>query len=299
MKHKEVNLEEKEFIHSYDATRYERPSVTVDIVVMTVMEEAVHNYRKLNQKELNILLIKRGEHPYKGEWALPGGFVHMNESIEDAAYRELKEETNLDKLYLEQLYTWGDVDRDPRTRVISSSYLALVPAGVHSIRAADDAVEAQWFAVEYTILEEKTTYLANGYRMERRIQIRLKSKSEEIFVIIEISKEKVDQCLNIERKVIDSNGLAFDHGIILYYAFERLKSKIDYTDIIFNLMPQVFTLTELQQVYEVILGEELLTANFRRKIKEKVLETNQMQKDAGHRPAKLFKYNNLDESIFY
>lgn len=294
-----INLTEEEFLKTYDASHYDRPSFTVDLVVMTIMDEAILNYRKLDQKELKVLLIKRGQHPFKDQWALPGGFVQIDESIDQAAYRELKEETHLDQLYLEQLYTWGDVHRDPRTRIISTSYLALIPPTNFSIKADDDAVDADWFSMESTLLEEKTSYTPTGFQMKRLIKLRLKSKKEDLVTVVEITKEKKEDQMFISRKVLESKGLAFDHGVIITYAFERLKAKVDYTDIVFNLMPKEFTLTQLQQAYEVILGDELLTANFRRKIKDKVLETNHVQKDAGHRPAKLFQYNNIDESIFY
>lgn len=296
---KDLNITEEEFLKTYDASHYERPSFTVDLVVMTIMDQAILNYRKLDQKELKILLIKRGQHPFKDQWALPGGFVQLNESIDQAAYRELKEETNLDQLYLEQLYTWGDVNRDPRTRIISTSYLALIPPNVSPLSAGDDAADADWFSLERTILEENTTYFPNGFQMRRRIQLKLQSQKADLTIVVETIKEKKDHQTSISRKVLESKGLAFDHGIIITYAFERLQAKVDYTDIVFNLMPKEFTLTQLQQAYEVILGEELLTANFRRKIKDKVHETNHVLKDAGHRPAKLFLYNNLDESIFY
>lgn len=115
-------LTEEQFLTTYDASKYERPSVTVDMLILTVTEEEKKNYRKLPEKVLKLLMIKRGDHPYMGQWALPGGFVQMNESLDEAAGRELKEETNIDDIYMEQLYTWGDVARDPRTRVISASY---------------------------------------------------------------------------------------------------------------------------------------------------------------------------------
>ena len=130
---KKVNkqgLTEEEFLASYDASKYERPSVTVDMLIFTVTNEKKENYRKLPEKVLRLLMIKRADHPYIGQWALPGGFIKMDESLEEGALRELKEETNIDNIYMEQLYTWGDVNRDPRTRIISVSYMALVDSSV-------------------------------------------------------------------------------------------------------------------------------------------------------------------------
>ncbi|MGI0133539.1 MAG: NUDIX domain-containing protein, partial [Candidatus Micrarchaeaceae archaeon] len=122
--------------HSYDASKYERPSVTVDVIMMS-----------LRQGDLQVLLIKRRSWPFEGMWAIPGGFVNMDESLETAAKRELREETGLEDVYLEQLYTFGDPGRDPRTRVITVVYFALLDSERLQVRAADDAVEVDWFSV--------------------------------------------------------------------------------------------------------------------------------------------------------
>jgi len=119
-------LTAEQFLSTYDASKYPRPSVTVDMLIFSVTDEEKKNYRKLPEKVLRLLMIKRGDHPYLGQWALPGGFVKMDESLDEAALRELKEETNINDIYMEQLYTWGAVARDPRTRVISVSYMSLV-----------------------------------------------------------------------------------------------------------------------------------------------------------------------------
>jgi 8-oxo-dGTP diphosphatase len=119
---------------TYDPSRYERPSVSVDVVILTVREG-----------RLDVLLIKRKHWPYGGMWAIPGGFVNIDESLEDAAKRELEEETGVRDVYLEQLYTFGDPGRDPRTRVITVVYYALLRADQLRIKAADDAADAGWF----------------------------------------------------------------------------------------------------------------------------------------------------------
>ena len=123
-------------VEKYDVTRYERPSVTVDVAIFSMVDE-----------ELKVLLIQRKNWPFEGMWAIPGGFVDMDESLEDAAARELYEETGVEGVYLEQFYTFGQPDRDPRTRVISVAYLALVDAGQLQPRAADDATDVGWFSV--------------------------------------------------------------------------------------------------------------------------------------------------------
>ena len=122
--------------HHYDASKYERPSVTVDVLMMS-----------LRQRDLQMLLIKRRAWPFEGMWAIPGGFVMMNESLEAAAKRELQEETGVQDVYLEQLYTFGDPERDPRTRVITVVYFALLDSERLQVRAASDATDVGWFSV--------------------------------------------------------------------------------------------------------------------------------------------------------
>lgn len=284
-------LTEEQYLAAYDASRYDRPSVTVDILVFTVTEGEKENYRKLSEKELRILLIKRGEHPFLGKWALPGGFVKMDESLDEAAIRELKEETNIDNIYMEQLYTWGDVGRDPRTRVISTAYMSLADSSTLNIKASDDADDAKWFTVSAKTFQEQKDVTENGYIIRQMIKLNLTGDEEELSAIIRKVKTVDGKVTRIAREIVESEGLAFDHAKIIEYGLERLRNKIEYTDIAFNLMPELFTLTELQQVYEVILGKELLKANFRRKIAGMVVETNKYSRESGHRPSKLFRFN--------
>lgn len=285
-------LTEEEFLAAYNPDRYERPSVTVDMLVFTVTEEEKKNYRSLPDKELKLLLIKRGGHPDKGKWALPGGFVNMDESLEQAAARELKEETHIEDVYMEQLYTWGDVDRDPRTRIISTSYLALTDSSSLQVRADDDAEDAGWFTVRCRLYQKQKTLTPDGYELQRIYHLTL-SYEDEITLFASIKKVQMmkGRVQKEFTEILECDGLAFDHAKIIAYAIERLRTKIEYTDIAFHLMPELFTLTELQQVYEIILDTELLKANFRRKTAHMVIETNEYTKDAGHRPSKLFKFN--------
>jgi 8-oxo-dGTP diphosphatase len=208
---------------------YPRPSVTVDMVLFVYLEN-----------ELKVLLIQRGGEPFHGQWALPGGFVMMEESLDDAARRELKEETGIDNVYLEQLYTFGAPDRDPRGRVITVAYFALLSAdeALHmTIQGGDDADDARWW---------------NMY---------------------------------------DLPALAFDHGRILDYALQRLRWKLEWTALGFLLLPQEFTLSELQSVYETVLNEPLDKRNFRRKILATgVLEETGNRREGDHRPAKLYRF---------
>ncbi|CAI8904944.1 8-oxo-dGTP diphosphatase [Brevibacillus sp. IT-7CA2] len=282
---------EQEYLEAYDVSQFERPSVTVDMLVFTVMDELEENYRKLSPKSLKILLVKRGEHPYIGQWALPGGFVTPGESLEEAARRELRTETNVDDIYLEQLYTWGDAGRDPRTWVISTSYMALVDSSSLQLQAGDDADEAEWYRIEDRWVKETKTATIDGSITEKWLELRLVHESEELSATIKITKTVTGRTVRETREIVETNNIAFDHAKIIQYALERLRNKIEYTDIAFALMPELFTLSDLQQVYEVILGRELLAAAFRRKVADKVLETNQYRKHAGHRPSKYFRFN--------
>jgi hypothetical protein len=215
----------------------------------------------------------------------------MDESLDRAALRELKEETNIEDIYMEQLYTWGDVGRDPRTRIIGCSYMSLVDSSRLDVKAGDDADEAAWFKVKVSVTEQKKYPTGKGYTVQNWVKLVLKNENEELAATVKVDKVFDGKVVRVSRELVDSGGIAFDHAKIIEYAVERLKNKIEYTDIAFSLMPERFTLTELQQVYEVILGKELLKANFRRKIADMVLETEEYTKDAGHRPSKLFRYN--------
>jgi len=265
---------EEEFLKNYDPNQFERLSLTTDILIVSVSDVASTNYRKSDQKNMSILLVKRNDYPFKDKWCLPGGFIRMNENLRDCPVRILKDETNLHDIYLEQLYTFGEVNRDPRMRIISTSYMALVDKN----KLLDKLKEnASWFNV--SIDEDKdivTINLDNG-----NVDFNIKIKK--------ILKEKTTDRYRYE--VIDNNYLAFDHAKVILTGLNRLKNKIEYTDIVFNMMPKYFTLGELQRVYEVILGKKLLDPAFRRIIKNKVIKTEKIKSDGGHRPSYLYMYN--------
>jgi len=284
-------ITERQFLEQYDASIFERPSVTVDMLIFTVADKEKKNYRKLSEKVLRLLMIKRGDHPYIGQWALPGGFVRMNESLEEAAFRKLKEETNINDIYIEQLYTWGSVYRDPRTRVISTSYMSLVDSSSLDIKASEDTSDAKWFDISCKLYQEEKIVTEKGNYLEQIYRLSLLNEEANLSATVKVVKTLEGKVSKIEREVVEAKGIAFDHAKIIEYGIERLRNKIEYTDIAFNLMPKKFALTELQQVYEVILDTELLKANFRRKIANMVMETDEYSKDAGHRPSKLFKFN--------
>lgn len=285
---------EKEFLKTYNENDYKRPSVTVDNLIFTIGGIESDNYRKLGNKELQVLLIQRKHEPFKDMWAICGGFldVDKDKTLEETASRELSEETSIDDVYLEQLYTYGDKNRDPRTRVVSISYLALVPKEKINPKAGDDAKNAKWFSLSY---KEVRKVKEENY-IEKIIEITLKNEDLEIKEWIK-DKYYIDgNIIKNEIEILSSNtenSLAFDHSKILYMALQRLKNKLEYTDIVFHLLPEYFTWAELQQVYEVILNKELSPANFRRKVKHMIIETNETTKGTGkgHAPAKLIKFN--------
>jgi 8-oxo-dGTP diphosphatase len=211
--------------HTY---KYPRAALTVDCVVFGY-----------DEGELKVLLIQRALDPFKGKWALPGGFVRVDETLDDAARRELEEEAGLKDVFLELLYTFGTVNRDPRERVVSVAYYALVKLAAHETKAATDAADAKWFPIS-----------------------------------------KVP-------------NLAFDHADILATALARLKGKVQYQPIGFELLPPKFTLSQLQQLYESVLGSELDKRNFRKKVLSfgLLVPLKETQMVGRHRPAQLFQFD--------
>ena len=225
---------------------YEHPFVCTDVVVFTIKTQKPDSYRKLPETSLRLLLYKRDADPYQNKWCLPGGFLNINELPEDNIRRKLSTKTDIAKCWMEQLYTFCDLNRDPRARVLSISYLGLM-SEAESLKYES---KAMWFTVQ------------------------LKPGGGAQFYGDEI--------------LLSESGFGFDHYSIIKIALERLQSKILYTNIIFNLLPQEFTLTQLQNVYETILGKKDQAANFRRKVINMVVETGRYTSDKGHRPAKLY-----------
>lgn len=218
--------------YTYD---YPRPALTVDCVVFGFEVDE-------HQPALKLMLIERDLEPFEGRWALPGGFVRMDESLEQAAKRELEEEAGLRQVFLEQLYTFGQLERDPRGRVISVTYMGLVRPSVHRAQASTDARDARWV----TLGE------------------------------------------------LDELGLlAFDHKRIIEVAIERLRAKVRYKPVGFELLPEHFTLSQLQQLYEVILGAPVDKRNFQRKIHRTglLVDTGQVQQNVAHRAARFYAFD--------
>jgi 8-oxo-dGTP diphosphatase len=208
--------------------KHPRPALTVDCVVFG-----------LEKDRLQVLLIQRDKPPFAGRWALPGGFVEMKETLEAAARRELEEETGVKLGYLEQLYTFGAVDRDPRERVISVAYFALIKLAAHTVTAASDARAAAFYAVD---------------AMPK---------------------------------------LAFDHARVISVALERLRNKVRYAPLGFELLPRKFTLSQLQRLYETVLARPLDKRNFRKKVLALgiVEELDEVERGVAHRAARLFRFD--------
>jgi ADP-ribose pyrophosphatase YjhB (NUDIX family) len=269
-------ITEEEFLKNYDSSKFEKLSMTTDICMISVSDVQKKDYRKTDGKIMSILLVKRDDHPYKNMWCLPGGFLNpVNETLEDCAKRILKKETNLENVYLEQLYTFDAINRDPRMRIVSCSYVSLVDKNKLTNPINKSAC---WFDVtKYIDKDNIVTIELNNGKETLNIQInkQIKEKTTDRYSFSSLT-----------------NTLAFDHDIVILSGIERIRNKLNYTDIVFNMMPKLFTLKELQQVYEVILGKKLLDPAFRRIIKDKVIKTEHMKTGEGHRPSVLFKYNN-------
>ena len=270
---------EAEFLKDYDPNKFDRLSLTTDILIFSVSSGIQENYRKLGKKYFSILLVKRDTYPFKDKWCLPGGFVKIDADLEDAAVRILKNEANIKDIYLEQLYTYGNPNRDPRMRVVSTSYMALIDKTKLNDKISNNA---SWFNV--SVFEDNKiidVVLDNGKDILK-------------FKIKKILKEKTTDKYRYD--IVENNDLAFDHSLVIATGISRLKNKLEYTDIVFNMMPEYFTLGELQQVYEVILGKKLLDPAFRRIIANKVEKTTKMRTGGGHRPSVLFKYRGNDKN---
>lgn len=239
----------EQFLKEYDSSQYEKPSVTADALIFT-----------MNAKQkLEILLVKREDFPYAGKWSVPGSFIKMNETPEQTALRALKQKTGIMNVYLEQLYTFAAVDRDPRMRIISISYIALIPKNKLLLQNQENVA-----MFEISIIDK---------------EIRLRNED-----------------IDVEISVKD---LAFDHGQQLCTALERLQGKIDYSDIAFELLADrnQFTIYELKKIHEAILNKELDTGNFRRNFMKKYLDTGKVVKNGivsteySNKPSTTYKMN--------
>ncbi len=284
-------MEEKVFLKQYNQDDYKRPSVAVDMTVFSVLDLKPDNYRKLPEKAFSLLLIKRAEHPFKNKWALPGGFVREGESVEQAAKRELNEETGIEKADLQQLHLFSAPKRDPRGWIVSSAFWALTEPPKTPLTATRDAAEARWFSVKYRLIEQKTYAFKNGCRNTSTYHLQLTAGDIVLNSTVELRETVSLYNKEVCYKILHNDGLAFDHAQIIAFAITQIRQELGRSAVAFRFLPDLFTLTSLQQVYETILDKKLLTANFRRKMSPYVTETAKSVANAGHRPAQLYKRN--------
>ena len=223
--------EEAAFLERYNPNDFDRPSLAVDVVLLTIRD-----------RQLEVLLVKRNEHPAKGHWGLPGGFVGIEEPLHQAAERILERKAKLEAPYLEQLYTFGDPHRDPRMRIVSVAHFALVEAERLQTLEDEDVRLAQ---------VDETGVTLNG----------------------------------------QPTRLAFDHGAMIAMTLERLRGKLDYAPVGYALLPERFTLRELQDVHETILGRKLNKDAFRRRMLEtgELEATGERETGTGFRPAEYYR----------
>lgn len=310
MKKYEMSVEEKEFLAGYDLTKYDRPSVAADVVVFSVMkDDECEDARRLQEKKLKILLIRRGGFPYKGSWAMPGGFCRKGEDVIDSARRELCEETGIDDAYVKLVGVYGEPDRDPRGWVISSTYMALMNGRACRLKAGDDAQDARWFTVELTDISTEVTEVSGtgeeivknkveaSHKVQngKRYRLVLKNADSDIKLTAVLRRTDMSSCgrSSDSYDIEECEGLAFDHARIITEAVLGLREDVRRDmELAFDLLPERFTLTELQNVYEQIWDMELITPNFRRKIAKYVEETDAYQSGERYRPAKLFTRRN-------
>lgn len=244
---------------------------STDILIYAIDSRKNSNLRELPSKHFSILLIKRDKEPFKNQWCLPGGFVKDDETSSQAAIRVLKKETNLTNTYIKQLGVFDDPKRDPRERIVSTAYMALIDKDKLTMELSENN---KWFDISIE---------------ENEHEINLKLENEDI-INIKIEKKLINKKAKQYTYQVLASNMAFDHGLIISNGIISLRKQAETTDIIFNLMPDKFTIGELKQVYELILGKKLINSAFRRVISKKVEEVDEQIKTGGHRPSQKFKY---------
>lgn len=283
---------EAEFLQNYDITKYQQPSLAVDIVLFSLQREKQNaDIKNINIYGLQALLIKRASHPYKDKWALPGGFCIPSESVFETAKRELFEETNITDTYLTLSGVYSRKGRDPRGWIISNAFLGLIDRYKCNLRADTDAWEAKWFTIKELSSKELTSSM-NSKEWEHTLILVDEETDEELTAT---TTETVVYHPNGNDSIFGaiSSDFAFDHAEIITEALINYREQIK-EDIrpVFSLLPDKFTLGELELAYCNSLGIDSVTkANFRRKTENYVIETDELADIKGFRPAKLFKRN--------
>ena len=265
---------EKEFLSQYNINDYERPSLTSDIVAFMIRSEKSENYKRDSENKLSVLLIKRAEHPFADFWALPGGFLQPNETIEACALREIIEETNVAPASLMPVGVFSEPGRDPRGWIVSFAYASIISEDSVRQTGGEDASDAQWFDIRFERGRDGDYHLDLSYG------------NTELKAVL---SEEGTRFGKTSFSIKDSGNIAFDHARIIAAALSALRENAEKFEYIFDFLPEKFTLTELQKVQETIMNISVLPANFRRKISNLVIETDEFTQGVGHRPAKLYR----------
>lgn len=265
------SISEEEYMADYSIFNYPTYAVAAGTVLFSILTEAGSNYRKTPEYTLAVLLVRRRAHPQRGLLAVPGGFLRPEETIEECALREIEEETGVLPDNLVPTGVFSSTDRDPRGRIISHAFLSVLAETVLP-SPGGDAVEADWYTVRlsnkgkaYDLLLEKDGGAASAELLYS------------------------EDCANIAKfRTVKNEELAFDHAEMICSAVTELRKHVSDFEWLFRFLPEKFTLNDMQQVYETVMGEKVLTANFRRKAAEHISETDEYTAGTGHRPARLY-----------
>lgn len=266
--------DEELFLSAYNIKNYERPSVATDIVLFSLKTDKSDNYRKADNKKLSVLLIKRGEHPFMNHWALPGGFLKPDETVEECALREIYEETNVTPETIIPAGIFSTPGRDPRGWIISSAFASVINEAKVKPLSGDDAIDTKWFTLEL--------------REQEKDKYTLELTSGNITLSAGLTKAE-DNFGKTSYTAYENTSFAFDHACIIASALDTLKKEAENFRFAFDFLPEKFTLNALQNVHEALTGNTLIAANFRRKAADFVEETEDYTEGAGHRPARLFR----------
>lgn len=268
---------EKDFLSNYKLGDYERPSVTADVAVFTVSDDDISDRRCYPENKLRLLLIKRGGHPFKDMWALPGGFFQKGETIEECAVRELYEETKVMHVSVMPLGVFSAPDRDPRGWIISNAYVSIIGDEAVKQVGSDDASDAQWFSV--------------GFRCDGNGEYHLSLTHDDIELKAVLS-EKKSVFGRTEFSIVDSGDIAFDHAAMICTALSALRTKAVEHDAILDFLPERFTLAALRRVQEAVMSISVMPANLSRMASRYVEETDEYVKGEESCSAKLYKRKN-------
>ena len=264
---------EQEYLSKYDISKYPRPSVTADIAAFMIRSEESDNYKMDSENKLSILLVKRAVHPFKDCWALPGGFLKPDETVEECAFREVTAEANVTPVSLMPVGVFSEPGRDPRGWVISHAFASIISEDSVRQVGGDDASDAQWFDIRFE-REDGASILTLEYG-----DVKLRS----------VLREEAVRFGKTTFQIAESGGVAFDHARIIATALTALREGARNYETLFDFLPERFTLTALQKVQETVMNIQILPANFRRKVSDYVVETDEYTQGAGHRPAKLYR----------